>query len=169
MVGKSLSKKEFEEYFYKYYRPLVKYIIVIVKDKYIAEDIVQDLFSRLPCIYSLYKEEKGNFEQYLFKCAKNETYLYLRKVNKLKNMTCELNEELIADYSNYNQNEFNICELEEILSNEEIQYVYLEFCEGFSTKEIANILNINPTARKRYRKAVLNKIKKFLEKEGIKL
>lgn len=70
--------KEFELLFKKYYEPLCRYAIGIVKDMDVAEEIVQELF------YGYWKNRETlsiqlSLNAYLYRSVKNNSLSYLRQ------------------------------------------------------------------------------------------
>jgi RNA polymerase sigma-70 factor (ECF subfamily) len=66
------------EFFYFFYERLIKIAMIYVHALDVAEDVVSDVFAKL-----FRKKEKlleiDDLRYYLYKCVKNESYLYLRK------------------------------------------------------------------------------------------
>jgi|TARA_R110000737_G_scaffold353010_1_gene401730 RNA polymerase sigma-70 factor (ECF subfamily) len=73
-----LDKNRFKEVFKKYYNPLCNYASTIVKDHKMAQDVVQDVFTKLwdkRDNVSIDSNEKS----YLFQAVKNRSLEILRK------------------------------------------------------------------------------------------
>lgn len=158
------NKEKLEECFFAYYAPLVKYVTLIIHNAHDAEDIVQNIFLKFPLIDRKAMKKSDYFKFYIFRCAKMEAYEYLRKRERKGEVFEEKIEETMDCSMEERFSSFRLDDLKEVLTKEEMEYVYLEFEEGFSAKEIGEILHMNPTKRKRFRKAVLEKVKEYLEK-----
>lgn len=82
------NQQAFEEFVIKYRKEAVNFAVTILKDYYIAEDIVQDSFA---FIY-VYRERIRNYstlKSYLFSIIRNKAVDYIRKNNR--NITLDLN------------------------------------------------------------------------------
>lgn len=73
------SKEKFKRIFDEHYSPLCNYVLTIVYDSSIAEEIVQNLFVQLWERKTLNKI--NHIEAYLLKCVKYKTIDYLRYQN----------------------------------------------------------------------------------------
>ena len=137
------------------YKQIFKYILVMIHDKSVAEDIVQEVFliayEKRTVIFS-YENKRA----FLYKVSKNLTNEYIRKNQKCK--IVELNENNIVD-------EEDLCDLichkedEKIDEQKYIADVINELPEDKKAKE----LNLNEaTLRMRFvrlRKDIKNKVK----------
>ncbi|SCJ18074.1 RNA polymerase sigma factor [Intestinibacter bartlettii] len=153
------------------YKQIFKYILVMIHDKSVAEDIVQEVFliayEKRTVIFSY--ENKRTF---LYKVSKNLTNEYIRKNQKCK--IVELNENNIVD-------EEDLCDLichkedEKIdeqkyiadvineLPEDKKELYHLYYIDKVPMKNIAKELNLNEaTLRMRFvrlRKDIKNKVK----------
>lgn len=82
---KSNKKEAMHLLFEKYFAQLVVYAEYLVRDKGMAEDIVQDLFVRLWQVNYLEKYKGVDLKYYLFRSTKNACLTYLKKQDLLKN------------------------------------------------------------------------------------
>lgn len=77
---KNINSKNIESVFHDYYSPLCNFAIQIVKDSFIAEEIVQKLF------IEIWEKDKfsliQDFERYLLRSTKYKCYDHLRKQNQ---------------------------------------------------------------------------------------
>ena len=74
----SLDKNRFKEVFKEYYNPLCNFAISITSDRKMAQDVVQDVFTK---IWDKRKELSinKNPKSYLFQAVKNRAFEILRK------------------------------------------------------------------------------------------
>ncbi len=89
---KQLDKNRFKEVFKKYYNPLCNFASTIVNDHKMAQDVVQDVFTKL-----WDKREKvtidSNEKSYLFQAVKNRSLEMLRKrKSDMKVSTADFND-----------------------------------------------------------------------------
>ena len=153
------------------YKQIFKYILVMIHDKSVAEDIVQEVFliayEKRTVIFS-YENKRA----FLYKVSKNLTNEYIRKNQKCK--IVELNENNIVD-------EEDLCDLichKEDKKIDEQKYIadvinelpedkkelyHLYYIDKVPMKNIAKELNLNEaTLRMRFvrlRKDIKNKVK----------
>ena len=153
------------------YKQIFKYILVMIHDKSVAEDIVQEVFliayEKRTVIFS-YENKRA----FLYKVSKNLTNEYIRKNQKCK--IVELNENNIVD-------EEDLCDLichkedEKIdeqkyiadvineLPKDKKELYHLYYIDKVPMKNIAKELNLNEaTLRMRFvrlRKDIKNKVK----------
>lgn len=96
---KPLDKERFKEVFKKYYNPLCNFAATIVNDHKVAQDVVQDVFTKLWDKRETLSID-SNEKSYLFQAVKNRSFEILRKNKK----DAELSK---ADFNEaFNQNEY---------------------------------------------------------------
>ena len=143
-----LNERSYEELFRKYYAPLCKLIFRIVKDKALAEDIVQEVFVKLWEKRAEYKIETS-LKSYIYRAAMNASYNHLEKLNRYPKLSIEdTSLELVDDLSIENQLQAKELELkiEHALTKLPTackEVFLLSRYEGFSYKEIAETLGIS--------------------------
>lgn len=73
-----LDQNRFKEVFKEYYNPLCNYAVTITRDRKMAQDVVQDVFTRL---WDKRKELviKTNEKSYLFQAVKHRAFEILRR------------------------------------------------------------------------------------------
>lgn len=74
--------KKIENIFHQFYAPLCNYAYKIVKDDFIAEEVVQSLFIQL--FEKVNWDEIQHIEPYLLRCVKFKCIDYLRKETRYK-------------------------------------------------------------------------------------
>ena len=126
---------------------LYGYLINTLKDKTLADDILQETW--LKAITSLHKfEPKGvKFSAWLFAISRNECRQHWRKNNKT--VVLEENDEMekVPDNFIVKENLNNKILLDEILKKlpeTDQEILRLHYISEFSFKEVAQILNISP-------------------------
>ncbi|WP_455543423.1 RNA polymerase sigma factor [Intestinibacter sp.] len=153
------------------YEKIFKYILIMIHDKNIAEDIVQEVFliayEKKKIIFSY--ENKSAF---LYKVSKNLTNEYLRKNKKCKIL--ELNENNIVDDEDlcdliYHEKDKKIDEQQYIdkvineLPKDKQELYQLYYIDKIPMKDIAKELDLNETTIRmrfvRLRKDIKNKVK----------
>lgn len=155
------------------YEQIFKYIMVMVHDKSVAEDIVQEVF------IVAYKKRKTIFlyenkRAFLYKVSKNLTNEYIRKSKKYK--IVELNDNSAVDERDlcdliYQQKNSEIDEtpyVDEVINDlpEEKRKLYeLYYINKIPMKNIAKLLNISETTTRmrfvRLRRDIKKKVKKI--------
>lgn len=166
---------KYDEFFYNLckenYEQIFKYILIMIHDKSVAEDIVQEVF------LIAYKKKKiifsyENKRAFLYKVSKNLTNEYIRKSQKYK--IVELNENNLVDEKDlcdliYSREDKKIDEEKYIdyvineLPQDKKQLYKLYYIDKIPMKNIASELHVNETTIRmrfvRLRKYIKYKIK----------
>ncbi|MCK5087673.1 MAG: RNA polymerase sigma factor [Melioribacteraceae bacterium] len=170
------SKKiiEFTLIYNRYKTGLYNYVLKMIKNRMVTDDIIQNVFLKLFENLSSIKN-KNSVRFWLFTTARNEVYTYFRKKKiELNKISSESLEE-IGDLSESNlENEFEMMEMKNLIINElnkltvEQKEIYLlKEYGGLSYKEIAGAMEIDEELVKsklyRTRQKLINKISKIVE------
>jgi len=134
----------------KYKNSIYHYVIKMVNDSMLCEDIVQTVFVKFfENMNNIVSKESYNF--WLFKTARNEVYTYYRKKKKLMHGDDPHDEEinpLISEDAvgeNFEKQEFKLIldnELNALPEEQKEVFVLKEFSD-FSYKEIASMMSIS--------------------------
>lgn len=164
----------------KYQKRVYSSIFMMVKDKYLAEDIFQDTFIKV--IDNLrsgnYKEE-GKFFPWVMRIAHNLCIDYFRKVKRKPQIVTEegydiftildVREDSIEDKMIKEQSISKIKDLIALLPDEQKEVVILRHYAELSFKEISEITGVSiNTALGRMRYALMN-MRKMVEENSIVL
>lgn len=142
---KNGNKEAFEMLYSKYKSKIEYFIFNIVKDYQKAEDITQEVF-----IYILQNNnlEKGNFKYYIYLVAKCRAINYINVEKRRKEITEKyvFNEEEkiekdVLEKTCNIETKKEILEAINLLDDKYKNPIYLSNVEGFSYKEISEILN----------------------------
>jgi RNA polymerase sigma-70 factor (ECF subfamily) len=137
------NQQAFEEFVIKYRKEAVNFAVTILKDYYIAEDIVQDSFAFI-YVYRERIRDYSTLKSYLFSIIHNRAVDYIRKNNR--NITLDLN--VISTFSPEKQ----VLDKEQRKSfiksfnnlNEKYKVVlYLYAFQELSYKEISEVVGIS--------------------------
>ncbi|RLD51499.1 MAG: RNA polymerase subunit sigma-24 [Bacteroidetes bacterium] len=158
------------------------YILFIVKNEKLAEDIFQDTFIKV--IKSLRKgkyNEQGIFVSWVIRIAHNLTIDYFRKQSRMLTYSNDENPDIdifnskkfseitIEDEIIQDQIASDIRQLVDILPNEQKEVVLLRHFGNLSFKEIAEQTDVSiNTALGRMRYALIN-LRKLVEEKNINL
>lgn len=122
------------------------YVLKMVNEKMVAEDIVQNVFVKLYANLGNIRQ-KESISPWLYKTARNEIYEFLRQ--KVRKYEQRMNEEeplaiesVDMDYEKKELKELIMKELSSIPDEQKEVYLLKDYL-GFSYKEIANIQNID--------------------------
>ncbi|MBA2173833.1 RNA polymerase sigma factor SigX [Halobacillus locisalis] len=172
-------KPFFDELYEKYHQDLFQYIIYMVKDRDLAEDLVQDVYMKVLKSYDTF-DGRSSEKTWLFSVARHVTIDYFRKQKRKRKR--------IMDFFDWGEKGEELKDQsrlpEEIaVQNEEMQSVYkslddctidqrsvivLRFIQGMSIQETAEVLSWSEskvkTTQHRGMKALKNKLEK--SKEG---
>ena len=175
------NKLGIETLIYRHKNKVYTYIVLIVKDQHLAEDIFQDTFIKV--IRSLKEgkyKDNGRFLSWVIRIAHNLVIDHFRKEKQINTIS---NDNYEADI--FNSKKFSDKNIEELLIREQIiddvrmlveelpddqkQVVLLRHYGGLSFKEIADQTNVSiNTALGRMRYALIN-LRKMIEKRKINL
>ena len=147
LINELISGKEsaFDELFRKYYRRLVYFSMKVVKNKDLAEEVVQDLFVN-------FWEKKDKLQlkvslnAYLYRAVYNNSVHYLKKQQRFVNSDAELSEELSEDYTDIleqSEIEEKIYQTIEQLPEKCKEIFKLKRFEELKNREIADKLKIS--------------------------
>lgn len=144
------------EKIYDEYRPVVAFIAATyLEDKTLVDDVIQEVFLNL---FKNFNNVK-NIKSYLSVTTKN-TAISFDKQNKRTIIVDTFDSLAYEEMKNDNDLDFLLTELQEILSNREIDIIICHLIDGLSFKEIAKSLKIKePTVKTTYYRA-LKKCKK---------
>ncbi len=155
------------------------YILIIVKDHQLAEDLFQDTFIKV--ISSLKRgryTEKGTFVSWVLRIAHNLIIDHFRKSQRLQTYSSEdgvtdvfnsrkLSDDTIEDELIANQVVSDIREIIELLPDEQKEVVMLRHYADMSFREIAKQTNVSiNTALGRMRYALIN-LRKIIEEKKL--
>ncbi|MFA6375367.1 MAG: RNA polymerase sigma factor [Bacilli bacterium] len=138
-------------------------IISVVKDRNLAEDVMQDTYIKMIKSIRIYKRN-GKFINWLLTIAKNQAIDYYRKRNKevLLDYNDETNEPLLKDDNNFTFS-LETNRLLDLLNDIEREIVILKIVNDFKFREIAEFVG-KPLGTVLW---IYNKsIKKMQEAEG---
>lgn len=139
---KRRREKDFRQIYLSYYK-LVYYVsLLIVKDKSIAEDIMQDTFVSFMNNIEDYNDE-GKVKQYLTTISKNLSLNYLKKKSTINEFTDEILISTIGKTSEENNKIEVMLTLENLLSLQEAKIVSLRVLFDYSFKEISEELELS--------------------------
>lgn len=151
MEGTALIKtdpgQEFQTVFKTYYAKVVRYITSIVGQKSTAEDLAQEVFLKL---YNLDRGQIQNLDAYLAKASLNAACSYLRSEKRRK--AREKNQPLInccesscEEFFLRQETKHKVAEILSLLEERERLLLLLRN-EGYSYREIAEVINVQPTS-----------------------
>ncbi len=155
------------------------YILLIVKDQQLAEDVFQDTFIKV--IKSLQKgkyQEKGIFVSWVVRIAHNLIIDHFRKSKHLKTYSSDDNEmdvfnikklsdDNIEDLMINDQIAVDVRKLVDLLPDEQKEVIMLRHFGGLSFKEIAKQTEVSiNTALGRMRYALIN-LRKMIDEKNI--
>jgi RNA polymerase sigma-70 factor (ECF subfamily) len=164
----------------RHQKKIFSYILTVVKDKNIAEDIFQDTFIKIiNTIRGGYYKEEGKFIQWAMRIAHNLTIDYFRKQKRIPTIenrneysvfeTIKVYDESMEDKIIIEQIHNDIRSLIELLPEEQKEVVMLRHYSELSFKEIAEQTNVSiNTALGRMRYALIN-IRKMMKEKSIAL
>ncbi|MCD4745152.1 MAG: sigma-70 family RNA polymerase sigma factor [Bacteroidales bacterium] len=172
------NQASLEKLIHRHKNRVFAYILMIVKDKQLADDIFQDTFIKvINTIRSGAYKEEGKFIQWVMRIAHNLIIDYFRKSNRIPVIdnnneefdifdTINITDESIEDRMITKQIHQDVRALIEFLPSEQKEVLYLRHYSEMSFKDIAEQTNVSiNTALGRMRYALINLRKLIDEKE----
>jgi len=137
----TVDHQEFDEMYRRTYMEIYKFIRYRVRDKELAEDVMQETF----CVaYKKWDDvrELSNQTGWLINVAKNK----IRELNKtLKKLECEVAlepDEYIVNEDGYGKTELDIVLLKNLSEEEKLRFIRYFVC-GYKIPELAKLENIS--------------------------
>ncbi|MFZ4414864.1 MAG: RNA polymerase sigma factor [Bacteroidales bacterium] len=165
---------------FRHQKKIFSYILMIVKDKAIAEDIFQDTFIKIiNTIRSGFYKEEGKFIQWAMRIAHNLTIDHFRRIKKIPTIenkdefnifdTIKVYDESIEEKMITEQIHSDVKSLLEMLPDEQKEVIILRHYADMSFKDIAEHTNVSiNTALGRMRYALIN-MRKMMKEKSIQL
>ena len=162
-----LSEQVFSKLYSQYYGTLYSFLVNIVHDATMAEDIVQDVF--LKFWLSMDKFQIDNYKAYLFIMARNKAITHIRReqqqrsINKLLQRShvngCNFTEEIVR------QKETEVLLQKAILhlSPQRRKVYVLGQMEGLSRGQISKLLGISPCTVKELMRVSMQQIREYID------
>ncbi len=165
------SATDFSQFFDTYKEQVYGYVLTIIKDKVIAEEITQDIFMKLWTVRDILHTIR-NIDNYIFIIARNRSLNHLRKVKHDHSALEELRRHLVEAHNPVEehllQRDYEHL-VERALAGLSAQrrIVYqLSREEGLNLNEIAERLQLSPNTVKNHLIAALKYIRQYLEQHG---
>ncbi len=162
----------------RHQRKLFSYIILIVKDKHLAEDIFQDTFIKvINTLRSGSYNEEGKFLPWVMRISHNLVIDYFRKSKRMPFLensegydlfeTLKVYDETIEDKIIIEQIRGDVKKLIEFLPDEQKEVLKMRHYQEMSFKEIAQTTDVSiNTALGRMRYALIN-LRKLIQEKNI--
>ncbi|KHE71391.1 RNA polymerase sigma factor SigX [Halobacillus sp. BBL2006] len=168
-------KRFFDELYDKYHKDLFQFIIYMVKDRNLAEDLVQDVYIKVIKSYHSF-DGRSSEKTWLFSIARHVTIDYFRKQKRKRNRIMDF-----FDWGDKGENIQGVDALpEEIaIQNAEMKAVYkaldectmdqksviiFRYIQGMSIQETADILNWTESKVKTTQHRGMKALREILEK-----
>lgn len=136
--------KRFDEIFLLYNKDIFRCSISYVINKHDAEDIVQKTFYKLYTNKKILNKENEIIKKWLYRVCINESKDLLKSSWK----KVSTNDELLINKSNTKKKEVDLIDLLKSITPIYRSTLYLYYYEGYSIKEIANIIKKSESAVK---------------------
>lgn len=161
----NLNEENLKILYTTYKKPIFLFVLGIVKNYDLSEDITEEVFVRIIKYYKSY-DCMHNPKTWIFTIAKNTAYTYL---NKNKEISCD-DDKLANIFNKYNniKNDTSLLVEEYLshLSETERSIVTLHIFGGLKHYEIAKLLNIKSSqVRAKYAYALKKLRRRIYEKE----
>ncbi|MGI8315400.1 RNA polymerase sigma factor SigX [Halobacillus mangrovi] len=170
-------KRFFDDLYDKYHKDLFQFIIYMVKDRDLAEDLVQDVYIKVIKSYQSF-DGRSSEKTWLFSIARHVTIDYFRKQKRKRNR--------IMDFFDWSEKGEKIQDTDTLpeevaIQNEELKAVYqaldqctvdqrsviiLRFIQGMSIQETAAILDWSESKVKTTQHRGMKALREILDKES---
>lgn len=140
-----MHKQMVYRWYQQYKTSLYRFALSILKDSYLAEDVLQEAFVRMLGLNRLPDSEKA--QAWLYRVVRNICYDILRKQ---KREVCETSDTAASGEVNW-----EFVEMIAPLPQKDQEILALRFIGGFTHKEIAQIMGMTVhSTKKRYERAI---------------
>ena len=157
----NLNDKNLRELYEQYKNAIYLFILSIVKNAPVAEDLTQEVYIKIIKYHKSYNP-MYNPKTWIFQIAKNTCYTYLKNNNEIP---YDLNILLDKKYSTNIDESYLIRDYLSKISDIDQKIILLHIYAGLKHSEIAKLLNLTPNNTKvRYHNA-LKKLEKELKNE----
>jgi len=167
-------KAVFNKIYDEFHQDLFQFIFYMVKDKYLTEDLLQEVYIRVLKSYKNFKGE-SSLKTWLFSIARHVTIDHFRAKERKRKRILEF-----FDWNEKGQNIKDDHPLPEemAIQNEEVKQIYkyldkctpdqksvliLRYIQSFSIKETADILNFSVSKVKTTQHRGLKTLRKHIE------
>lgn len=139
-----MDRPRIYSWYEQYKNGIFRYALAITKDRYLAEDILQETFVKV--LSGGIRCAAGKEQAWLYRIARNLCYDHLRKAKR---------ERACAEIPAQAEGRLEYIELIASLNSVEQEIVTLKIVGGMSHKEIGSVLGISASAaQKRYERAI---------------
>ncbi len=121
---------------------LFGYLVNTLKNKTLAEDILQNTWLKAINALPGFRTEGGNFSAWLFAIAHNECRQYWRKSGREVELNVEQHEQ-VTDDAKTSENTLLIEQVMALLSEDDRELLRLRYISDLPVNDIAKVLNIN--------------------------
>lgn len=169
-------KALFNHFYETYHQDIYNYVFYMVKDRTVAEDIVQEVYIRIIKSYDRFRGDSSE-KTWAFSIARHAVFDHFRKQKRKKkhtNETVDLSEwtefipatEAAPDEVVIQQEDMQLLyRLLDKCSINQKQVVVLRYIQGHSLKETAEILNMTVSNVKTLQHRAIKKLKNLFAKE----
>ncbi len=155
------SNDLFGEIFNTFYCELLKYVLVITNNLEDSQDIVQNLFVKLPESIKKYNPKRGGFKSWLFACVRNEALNFINKEKRIEGNLLKLSNMIIETVDDISIDVYLLNDLIDILNGREMEYFFLKFYSNLTDEEISRSMKLSKTTLKRTKVSISQKIEKY--------
>ncbi len=180
LIGKYLegNQASLEKLILRHQKRIFGYIIMVVKDKELAEDIFQDTFIKvIKTLRSGSYKEEGKFLQWVMRIAHNLTIDHFRKSKRIPTIenseeydifeTIRMFDDSVEDRMIVQQIHKDVKEIIELLPSEQKEVLKMRHYAGMSFKDIAEQTDVSiNTALGRMRYALIN-LRKLIKDKNL--
>jgi RNA polymerase sigma factor (sigma-70 family) len=181
LIAKYLNgnEKSLEKLIFRHKRKVFAYIMMVVKDDQVADDIFQDTFIKvINTIRSGSYKEEGKFIQWVMRIAHNLIIDHFRRAKRLPVVnnsnddfdifeTVRITDQSIEEQIITDQIHEDVRSLIELLPSEQREVLVMRHYDNMSFKEIADVTNVSiNTALGRMRYALIN-LRKIVKEKNI--
>lgn len=165
-LAKKGDESAFGQLYDLYAQKLFAFIITKTRHRHTSEDILQDVFVKAWRALPKFDEQRGSFNAWMYRIATNCMNDHFRSIQRRPvNLPLEEHASLVADQKPTHAEEFDLDKDNEQvqsalneLPDEYRQVLLLRFKEGYSAKEVAEVLNKTSVAVRLIQHRALKKL-----------
>ena len=162
---------------YQHYFPKIyNFVYYRVYNHQTCEDIVSDIFLKVLEHAGSFNPQRAEFSTWLYAIARNAVIDYYRKTKPSSGNMEEFMDTLAysLDFEEayriyHDEKNGEIESLISVLNNLEQHVIHMRYFQGYSGKETAQKLGINPSTERTVHERALKKMLQFFKEQGISL
>jgi RNA polymerase sigma-70 factor (ECF subfamily) len=163
-----LSIEDVEQLYRDQFRPVYNYLYFRLLNHATAEDLLADVFVRVVRSRETFDPAKATPEAWLWRIARNRLFDHFRSMRKIGDIeqVSEARFAVTDDYDGLDDTAQKAQQLLAVLSPEDRELVYLKYWQEMPNKQIAELLDLNPSTVSTRLSRAMAKMRKAAEPQS---